>query len=65
MSNAALPPWLPHQRCRRELGVSGSTIYRLIHAKKLTKFKISERASEITADSLAALLQSGQHLKAV
>lgn len=45
--------------------MSRSTIYCLVHAKKLTKFKISERASDITADSLAALLQSGQHLKAV
>lgn len=48
-----------------KLGVSRSTIYRLVDAKKLTKVKISERASGITADSLTALLQSGQHLKAV
>lgn len=65
MSTAAHPLVYRISAATEKLGVSRSTIYRLVDAKKLTKVKISERASGITADSLAALLQSGQSLKAV
>ena len=43
-------------RACSKLGVSRSTIYRLVRQKKLDMVKISERASGITAESI------GRHL---
>lgn len=44
----------------QKLGVSRSTVYRLINAGDLQMVKIGKRSSGITAESLAALIEKSK-----
>lgn len=46
-----------------KLGVSRTTIYRMVHAGDLKLVKISARASGITAASLQAVAQAGHAVR--
>jgi excisionase family DNA binding protein len=47
-------------RAMEALGVSRSTIYRLVAAGSLTLVKIGRKASGITLESMEALIEAGK-----